>query len=41
MTLWGIDRHPVQAYEAIAFAAVAAYVLPPHPAWQPSEVGRR
>jgi len=27
VTLWGIDRHPVQAYEAIAFAAVAAYVL--------------
>ncbi len=27
VTLWGIERHPVQVYQAIALAAVAAYVL--------------
>ena len=27
VTLWGVQRHPVQLYEAIALAAVAAYVL--------------
>ena len=27
VTLWGISRHPVQMYEAIALTAVAAYVL--------------
>lgn len=27
VTLWGIDRHPVQGYEVIALVALAAYVL--------------
>ncbi len=27
VTLWGVERHPVQIYEMIALAAVAAYVV--------------